>query len=165
MYAPAPSWGGGCCHPCERHPSPLPEAVRTPRRRGPGSGGRGQGTGLPGHGRAAGGCSGAGGLLALDGDLAAAVALAILLVGGDLGRLDDQQPFRGQGGEHRDGIHLVGQPAGGQERWEGLGCCIPRGSRPSDSQHAGTSDAEAAAPAPQHSLCYYWSAWECAGDI
>lgn len=124
VRAPAPRGGGGCCHPCQRHPSPWPEAVRTPRRRGPGGGGKGtrDRTGVPGLGRAAGGCSGAGGLLALDGDLAAAAALAVLLVGGDLGRLDDQQPLRGQGGEHRDGIHLVGQPAGkGQEKRCGLG--------------------------------------------
>lgn len=116
-------------------PHPSPEAGRTGR-------GRGQGTG-----EGARGCSGAGGLLALDGDLAA--ALAVLLVGGDLGRLDDQQPLRGQGGEHRDGIHLVGQPAGGQETRHGLGCCIPAGPRPSQPQ--------------RQSLCYCWSAWECAG--
>lgn len=29
----------------------------------------------------------------------------------------------------------------------------------------GTSGAEAATPAPRQSLCYYWSAWECAGGI
>lgn len=71
---------------------------------------------MPGRGRDVGGRSGAGGLLALHGDLAAAATLAVLLVGGDLGRLNDQQPLRRQGGEDRDGVHLVGQPVGRKER-------------------------------------------------
>lgn len=88
-----------------------------PPRRGPGSGGPGR-EGRRGaraqEGR--GGWSGAGGLLALDGDLAATATLAVLLVGGDLGRLDDQQPLWRQGGKDCDGVHLVGQPAGREER-------------------------------------------------
>lgn len=120
--SPQGRWAGTRCVPSLRAaPVTLAGGCQDVAPQGT-AGGRGQGTGVPGRGRAAGGCSGAGGLLALDGDLAAAAALAVLLVGGDLGRLDDQQPLRGQGGEHRDGIHLVGQPAGkGQERRSGLG--------------------------------------------
>lgn len=52
-----------------------------------------RGRGVLGHGRDTGGWSGTGGLLALHGDLAATAALAGLLVGGNLGCLDDQQPL------------------------------------------------------------------------
>lgn len=89
--------------------------------RGVGSGGeRGAERRPPGCG----GPSGAGGLRAVHGDVAAAAALAVLLVRGDLGRLNDQQPFRRQGGEDGDGIHLVGQPGAGTERQMGLGAGV-----------------------------------------
>lgn len=89
-----PLKGGECCRPCKWHHHPCQRLSGC--RRGPGGvqGKRGEGRRDAGVQEGCSGRSGAGGLLALNGDVAAAAALTVLLVGGDLGCLDDQQPLR-----------------------------------------------------------------------
>lgn len=127
-----------------------------PPRWGPGSGvggdwGRGSGAGAQGP-------SGTGGLWALQWDLAAAAALTVLLVGGDLGSLDDQQPLRRQGGEDSDGVHLVGQPGGETERCAGLG----DGAAMRLAAFLLRLPCRTPSRAHRPHLCYFW---ECVGIL